>query len=306
MPSASAPTAVGAMANTPGSKPVHAASGPWAAHDGMTVMPPLPAGHGDESPSLHDRVGLVGVAVRVRVAQLDRRLDARHPDRHRRREARHGARPDARLRHTGEQSAERERRHDAKCANSDCNAPPAHRLLPCFRHGLPAREAIVKTRALQERRHGFQRRPEDPNPADPRSVLVSALTTRYPGRREGHEQQLRDPVAGLDREALAALVAEDDLDLAAVARVDQPRRVDERDAVLRGQPGAGGDQAGDPVRQGDRDPGRHDPVLARRDDLRRDRAQVVARVALAGARRGHGVGVQQLDLERAGRHGGGP
>ncbi len=49
----SAPTAVGATANTPGSKPVHAASGPWAAHDGMTVMPPLPAGHGDESPSLH-------------------------------------------------------------------------------------------------------------------------------------------------------------------------------------------------------------------------------------------------------------
>ena len=37
-----------------------------------------------------------------------------------------------------------------------------------------------------------------------------------------------------------------------------------------------------------------------------DRAQVVARVAVPGALRGHGVGVQQLDLERSGRHGGGP
>jgi len=55
---------------------------------------------------------------------------------------------------------------------------------------------------------------------------------------------------------------QDDADLAAVARVDQPRRVHDRDPVPGGEAGARLDEACEPLRDGDREPCRNDRALA--------------------------------------------
>jgi len=65
------------------------------------------------------------------------------------------------------------------------------------------------------------------------------------GRLDPHEDELGDAVTGVGVEGLAAVgVEQQDPDLAAVARVDEPRRVDQRDAVLRCRSGARQDERG--------------------------------------------------------------
>ena len=61
------------------------------------------------------------------------------------------------------------------------------------------------------------------------------------------------------------VVDEVDEQLAAVARVDEARRVDDRDAVLRREPRARLHVARVPVRDRDREPGRHERTRARRE-----------------------------------------
>src|SRR3954454_2025266 len=75
-------------------------------------------------------------------------------------------------------------------------------------------------------------------------------------RLEAHDQELGDAVAGRDVERDVAVgVEEQHADLAAVARVDQAGRVDERHAVLRRESRARQHEAGAAVGDGDRDPG---------------------------------------------------
>ena len=59
-------------------------------------------------------------------------------------------------------------------------------------------------------------------------------------------------------------VQQRDLQLAAVAGVDEARRVDDRDAVLRGEAGARLDEAGVPVGDRDGEPGADERALTRR------------------------------------------
>ena len=71
------------------------------------------------------------------------------------------------------------------------------------------------------------------------------------GQRHRDDDELRDPHPRLDDERLVAIgVEQHDLELAAVAGVDEARRVHDRDAVLGGEPRARLDEAG--VTVGDR------------------------------------------------------
>ena len=103
--------------------------------------------------------------------------------------------------------------------------------------------------------------------------------------REQH--QLGDPIAGRDLEARRAVsVEQQHSKLAAVAGVDQPGSVDERDPVPSRQPGprqhkpgaARGDLDRDPGRDGRPLPGAAAPPIL-------ERAQVEPRVAGVRARR---------------------
>ena len=83
----------------------------------------------------------------------------------------------------------------------------------------------------------------------------------------GHRQhdELRDAHARLDDERLARVgVQQRDLQLAAVAGVDEAGRVDDRDAVLRREARARLHEARVPVGDRDGEPGRDERALARR------------------------------------------
>ena len=112
----------------------------------------------------------------------------------------------------------------------------------------------------------------------------------------GSDDELGDPHPRLDDERLAASVlSSDDAQLAAVAGVDEPRRVHDRDPVPRGEARARLDEAR-VARPGSRPRarcrrGRARPARARR--ARRPRGR--ARVARVRARRQHGVRAQPPD-----------
>ena len=107
---------------------------------------------------------------------------------------------------------------------------------------------------------------------------------------DGHDDELRDAHPGLDRERLGRVgVEQDHPELAAVAGVDQARRVDDREAVPGREPGARHDEACVALGDRDRDPGRHDRALA---GLQRDAltgGEIEPCVARVGPRRQHGV-----------------
>jgi hypothetical protein len=75
-------------------------------------------------------------------------------------------------------------------------------------------------------------------------------------RRERDDQELGNPVAGLDHERLLAIgVEQQDPQLATVAGVDQARRVDQGDPVPSGEAASRQHQPGVAGRDLDRDPG---------------------------------------------------
>jgi hypothetical protein len=70
--------------------------------------------------------------------------------------------------------------------------------------------------------------------------------------RHGQDDELGDPHSRLDDERLSCIgVQQRDADLAAITRVDEPRRVDDADPVARGETGARLDETG--VSLGNRD-----------------------------------------------------
>ena len=85
------------------------------------------------------------------------------------------------------------------------------------------------------------------------------------GLRHGDDDELGDPHARLDHERLVPVgVVQDHTQLAPVAGVDEARRVDDRDPVLRGEARARRDQAGMPFRDRDRDARSDERALAGR------------------------------------------
>src|SRR5262245_57299694 len=89
-------------------------------------------------------------------------------------------------------------------------------------------------------------------PAVVRRKLVDAVGG---GEGDRGQEQLGDPVAGLDPVRLAPEVDEDDNELPSVAGVDQPWCVGHRDARPEREAGARDDEAGEAVRDLDRQPG---------------------------------------------------
>jgi len=110
--------------------------------------------------------------------------------------------------------------------------------------------------------------------------------------------QLSDPLAALQGNRLGRIEVDDhDLDLAAIARVDDARSVDQRDAVARGQAGAGVHQPHMACGQGDGDPRRHQGPLAWAELHPLARVQVQAGVVGARVGRQGQVRVQPADRQ---------
>jgi hypothetical protein len=122
------------------------------------------------------------------------------------------------------------------------------------------------------------------------------------------DHQLRDPVAPLELDRQPRVVVDQQhLDLAAVARVDGARGVHDRQAVPGGEPGPGVHQGDVPLRQRDRDPGRHQRPLPRFERHVDRGHQVGARVAGVRVGRQRQPRVEQLDGDlEVGRHGPNP
>ena len=122
-------------------------------------------------------------------------------------------------------------------------------------------------------------------PRTRRRKLVDALQA---DRRHRREEDLRDALATLDHEGLVAEVDEGHHQLAAVVTVDRSGAVDQRDAVLEGEPRTGTDLPFPVRRDGEGDPARDEPALAGRDRHRgvlgEGRAEVEARGAFGGPR----------------------
>src|SRR5436190_14577855 len=127
------------------------------------------------------------------------------------------------------------------CSSVVCSlAGPGHRSpARCLRGGLPGSvpargpEATVAACRTRERLHLVQHHA--------RHLL---------------DDQLGDPVAALETDHVVGVgVEQGDPDLATVPRVHGSRRIDQRDAVPRGEPGPRVDEGGVAVGQGDRDPG---------------------------------------------------
>jgi hypothetical protein len=92
-----------------------------------------------------------------------------------------------------------------------------------------------------------------------------------------HEDELGDPGSPLYQKGLLEIVVyEGHLYLAAVAGVDEPRRVDEGDPMSHREPAARKHQARIALRDGDRDPGPHQRPSTRRKLYLLHRAQIVA------------------------------
>src|SRR6185437_9085604 len=108
--------------------------------------------------------------------------------------------------------------------------------------------------------------------------------------RNGQDNELSDPLARLgDERPLAVGVQEYDHDLAAVARVDQARRVDDRDPVPGREARPRLDEACIPLRDRNREPCADERVLAEPLDLELDhrpRARAAGSATRYGAKRG--------------------
>src|SRR5262245_52828373 len=110
------------------------------------------------------------------------------------------------------------------------------------------------------------------------------------------DDQLGDPVAALEADGVVAIgVEQGDPDLATVPRVHGARRIDQRDAVPRGEPGPRMDERGVAVGQRDRDPGGNDGPLPGFQPHLSGREQVQPRVAGVSTGRQRQARVEPLD-----------
>ena len=141
---------------------------------------------------------------------------------------------------------------------------------------------------------------ELPKPFSPRSLAGSSVTSTGSRRRDRDDDELRDPHPRLDDERLLAVgVEEHDLELAAIAGVDEARRVHDRDAVPRREPRARLDEAGVAVGDRDREAGADDGARSRRELDPLAGGEVEARVAGVRARRQRRLVVEALDGQLA-------
>ena len=158
------------------------------------------------------------------------------------------------------------------------------------------RQSRTPLAPAQERRDADPRlrartRPRTSRSRARRARSPAARRPRRARRRGTREHdELGDPHPGSTVNALARVgVQEHDAQLAAVAGVDEPGRVDDRDAVPRGEARARLDEAGVAVGDRDREAGADGRPLPRREHDALAGREVEARVAGVRAARAHGV-----------------
>ena len=147
--------------------------------------------------------------------------------------------------------------------------------------------------------------PLDPNPRSPRSVASSWTVSKKLTDVRLDDQELRDAVARVHVKGVMTVgVEQDDAHLAAIAGVDEARRVDQGDTVLGGEAGARQREGRDPRRQTQSDAGADHLALLRRHDRVLDREEVEGGVAVVGALRQARTGGEEHhgDLQRHARH----
>ena len=209
-----------------------------------------------------------------------RRLAAVHLDPRERSPGRPGAarrRPDPRADRCGARAVPlgRPRRPASTNASPTSNNPSSPgadptrlgTVSPRLRRDLLSQTARKsrRKRGLSGRSGGCQR-PEWPKPP-PRSTPSSDSATCHSTVSTRWITSWRDAVAAGDLVVGRRVgVEQDDLDLAAVGRVDQAGGVDDADAVLHGEPAAGQHEAAVAQRDGDRDAGgdQRPPAAGRR------------------------------------------
>ena len=93
-----------------------------------------------------------------------------------------------------------------------------------------------------------------------------ALYRDEPGPSDGHDNELGNAVTDGDRIRLGTVcIQKGHSDLAAIARVDGARGVDDSDAVLHGKTAARHDKGNESVRESDRNTGADGHALSRRE-----------------------------------------
>ena len=117
--------------------------------------------------------------------------------------------------------------------------------------------------------------------------LVEAVDLDEARVRDRRDHDLRDPVAAAQRDRLAARVHHDHGELAAVVRVDRPGRVGQHEPVPQREAAARPHLRLEPFGHRDRESGRHERAIARREhELALERGmQIEARRARRGVRR---------------------
>ena len=143
---------------------------------------------------------------------------------------------------------------------------------------------------------GSQRSPDEPKPPSPRVRLRQLARLDDLDRDRRNDEQLGDAHPRLDREGLLAVgVEQDHANLAAIAGVDHPRRVDDREPVAQRQARARHDETCVAVRDLDRDACSDSRPLAGPDRERLAGAEIEAGVAAARPRRQHRVVAESRD-----------
>ena len=124
------------------------------------------------------------------------------------------------------------------------------------------------------------------------------------GQLDSLNQQLCDPISSVhDNRFLRVEVDQRHLDLTAVAGIDRARAVHDRKPNAGSQTRARVYQPHHPVRDGDRDTGRHERTLTRREfDVERAE-KIDAGVAVMGTARHRQIGVQAHDRQSGGHDG---
>ena len=127
---------------------------------------------------------------------------------------------------------------------------------------------------------------DDPNPRAPRSLTGELLDLDHPNGGDRGNDELGDAHPGIHDERLVAVgVDEHDLDLAPVARVDEPGRVHDADAVACGEPRSRLYEPRVSLGDLDGDPGRHHRALARLEHDALAGREIESGVALVGLMR---------------------
>ena len=195
------------------------------------------------------------------------------------RRSRRAPRPGSRRRPRSAPSPPPARAASASVRLSPLLTPPPGSSQCSSRASRAGRAGRARARGGSPRRGCAARASRDPRRAEAARrrvrVAVSSPTSTTSTATRGRRGAARSACPARRRtRSLAIGVEQDHPHLAAVAGVDHPRRVDEREAVAKREPGARDDEPGMPLRDLDREPGADRGPLPRPDRRRLARGQV--------------------------------